>query len=334
MSYIYVVGFGDTGRVKVGYSGRSPERRVEAHKRGARAYLECTEFQEWISIDHEEGVENEKALIAWCRERTGTVTGEYFTLPYSEVLEYAQSLPMTPATDTVERPLITGEWQLKMAQALAQASADAARYSILERMLGKETLRPLIDLLDSERPLPEPGFSIANADITPPEIDALRQHQAEYGLGLSLLDLTAGTAMTSIHTALLNRVHEIQEAGRHDLLDELPNHRIEEVLTPLEYVLWSSWYSLNLIEYIEDAIHNDPEGAEEVLDALKGSLIGQAENTLRKVRQSVDRYPDGSPVRVIREDARVYNYKVRLPWETADPDETFGPAEPALEVVR
>lgn len=39
MSFIYVVGFGDTGRIKVGYSAARPERRVEAHKRGARAYL-------------------------------------------------------------------------------------------------------------------------------------------------------------------------------------------------------------------------------------------------------------------------------------------------------
>lgn len=48
MSFIYVVGFGDTGRIKVGYSAARPERRVEAHKRGARAYLACDSFAEYL----------------------------------------------------------------------------------------------------------------------------------------------------------------------------------------------------------------------------------------------------------------------------------------------
>ncbi len=70
MSYIYIVGFGDTGRVKVGYSAATPERRIEAHKRGARAYLECDDFAEWTSPNHQEGAENERALINKIRRAT------------------------------------------------------------------------------------------------------------------------------------------------------------------------------------------------------------------------------------------------------------------------
>lgn len=331
MSYIYVVGFGDTGRVKVGWSGRNPERRVEAHKRGARAYLECTKFEVWISIDHEEGVENEKALIEWCRERTGEATGEYFTLPFAEVLAFAQTLPMTavpPRTDPrAARDAVHDKW-------LADLTKHATAYRALCGMLGEDALLTLEFVLNRHYPLPEHSAPIRPHSFSPEQLDQVQVSQQMKGLGMNRLDLAAGRVIAAIELALLERQEQARKKGRDDLLEPGETPRVEQTMTPLEYVLWASWRSIDALDYVGDAMFYDPESAAEVLDSLKTHLIREAEKTLRKVRQSVDRYPDGSPVRVIREDARVYNYKIRLPWETADPDETFGPAEPALEVVR
>lgn len=332
MSYIYVVGFGDTGRVKVGYSNATPERRVEAHKRNARAFLECEHFEEWISDDHEEGIENEKSLIAWCRERTGTEVGEYFTLPFSEVVGYAKTLPFSPPRES-EKTENNTPFLTSLFDHLEELRQKADLYDGLTELISEESVSTLLAVFNpNSRPMSEDGMN-APLNMEPAEIERLRQAQEEYGLGLSLPEMATGNVMRDLHISLLRLQSEARVGGRKDLLLEIPSERIEETMTPLEYVLWSSWHSIGLLDHVADAMFDDPGSAAEVVQSLKQALIGEAECTLRKVRQSVSTYPDGSQVRVIRSNKRVHHVKVRRPWESSDPDEIFGPAAPTLEVV-
>lgn len=333
MSFIYVVGFGDTGRVKVGYSNATPERRVEAHKRNARAFLECDRFDEWISDDHEEGIENEKALIAWCREKTGTEMGEYFNLPFSEVVDYAKSLPKTPAKEA-EKPDGPGLFLKILFDRIEEFRKKADLYDDLAGLISEESIHSLLAAFNPNSiPMTEEGMK-APLDMEPAEIERLRKAQEEYGLGLSLLEMAAGNVMRDLHISLLRRQSEARVEGRKDLVLEIPSERIEETMTPLEYVLWSSWHSLHLLDHIGDAMFDDIENAAEILDSLKQTLVSEAENTLRKARQNVATYPDGSPVRVVRSESRVHRVAIRRPWESADPEKIFGPEKPNLKVAK
>lgn len=212
MSYIYIVGFGDTGRIKVGYSAAKPEARVEAHKRGARAYLGCDEFTEWVSPDHKEGVDNERALIKWCRERSRTQVGEYFSLPYGEVLEYAQSLPMTTPNDAAPAaPSYAQSW----GQVVAGLARGNATYPDLREVLGEDGVHILGVTLN-------PSYALPPFVDGPIKIDAeaalrLEAEQHSLGLGMSYLDIVAGVIINKIRCAVLERQDQAFAAGRLDL---------------------------------------------------------------------------------------------------------------------
>lgn len=212
MSYIYIVGFGDTGRVKVGYSAATPERRIEAHKRGARAYLECDDFAEWTSPNHQEGAENERALIAWCRERSQTQVGEYFSLPFAEVLAYGQSLPMTVTSETpTERN--AADWG---ALTMELAHGNAA-YRGLRELLGEDGVDILEFALNPNYPLP--ARSIPVGDVEPQLVADLVAEQASLGLGMSYLDIAAGIVINKIRRATVKRRIQARAAGRLDLAE-------------------------------------------------------------------------------------------------------------------
>lgn len=216
MSYIYVVGFGDTGRVKVGYSNSNPERRVQAHKRGARAFLECDEFDEWISIDHKEGIENEKSLIAWCREKTGIDVGEYFTIPYAEVMEYAKSLKMTP-NHPAEEPAHDHGLDFRVELGMGYAAHKA-----LKESLGEDTVYALEFVLNPNYGLPK--GEVARDDLDPEIFLEVREILGSMGLGATYLDMVAGLAMLRIRANLLDRKRQAFESGRADLLQSGGNY--------------------------------------------------------------------------------------------------------------
>lgn len=215
MSFIYVVGFGDTGRIKVGYSAARPERRVEAHKRGARAYLACDSFAEWVSPDHEEGAANERALIAWCRERSQTQVGEYFTLPYDEVLAYAQSLPMTAP----EVPTSAPEGYIaSMARQNMELGHSHAALLALKGLLGEECVHFLEFGLHPDYALPV--GPILTGEVDQDDVARVRKEQEGMGLGMSYLEIMAGVVINRIRVAVIERRCQAIEAGRLDLASQ------------------------------------------------------------------------------------------------------------------
>lgn len=202
MSYIYVVAFGDTGRIKVGYSLSTPERRIEAHKRGARAFLAATEFQEWTSPDHAEGRDNERRLIEWCRSQDpdSGLTGEYFNIPFVRAAEFARSLPMTPADRReASNSGSDGKW-------LAEMSQGWAAHQAIKELLGEEGAYALEFILNPSYALP--------ANFPPEQDDQVEPIDPS----LTQLDVMAAIVVMRIQTALASRKIQAREEGRLDLL--------------------------------------------------------------------------------------------------------------------
>ncbi len=94
MGYVYVIQF-STGGVKVGQS-RNPERRIADHRDGARAYGSEV-VATWISPEHQNVAENERKLIAFCRQHWSRVRAEYFpAADFGLVAEHAETLTFEP----------------------------------------------------------------------------------------------------------------------------------------------------------------------------------------------------------------------------------------------
>jgi hypothetical protein len=112
MSHVYVIQF-STGGVKVGQS-RSPDRRIEAHRDGGRAYgTEVTAT--WVSPKHQNVDENERELIAFCRQHWSRVRAEYFpAADFELVSEFAKTLTFEPfvsepAPKIVDPPIVAND---------------------------------------------------------------------------------------------------------------------------------------------------------------------------------------------------------------------------------
>lgn len=97
MSHIYVVEFGDSTLIKVGYTS-NPTKRLADHARQGRIFY-GTECRTWLSIDHPRASKNERRLIAWCADRDQSGDGEYFRLPFDSVVAFASSLDFSPLSD-------------------------------------------------------------------------------------------------------------------------------------------------------------------------------------------------------------------------------------------
>ena len=216
MSYIYVIEFGDSGRIKVGYSLRNPEGRLAAHRRDARNLLGCEDCREWLSPDHEEGALNERALIAWCREHAGGFLGEYFFMDFDRVVAFACSLPMTPLAPPTSAPRAPGSVYTDMAEDVA----DAISVRALRALIGAESLQMLEYELNPDYPLPE--IDPNRAEHWPEDaVAAIRSAQSELGMGTSRLELIAGIVITRIQIATERRLQQAIEAERDDLTRDI-----------------------------------------------------------------------------------------------------------------
>ena len=213
MSYIYVIEFGDSGRIKVGYSQGNPQGRLAAHRRDARNLLGREDCREWVSPNHEEGVLNERALIAWCREKAGGFLGEYFTMDFDLAVSFAARLPMTPSLAT---PREGGSIHADMVEDVA----DAISLRAIRSLLGAETLHMLEYELNPDYKLPQ--ASPRHSASWPPEsIAAIRRSQDKLGMGTSRLELIAGIVITRIQVATERRLRQAREANRDDLTRDM-----------------------------------------------------------------------------------------------------------------
>ncbi|WP_027944246.1 GIY-YIG nuclease family protein [Amycolatopsis taiwanensis] len=92
-SHLYVVEFGEHG-VKVGITA-NPKTRMAQHERDGRNFGRLV-TRVWVSGPHAEAAANERAVIAYCRDLAGVSSsrrGEYFSVPYDDVQQYAVGLP-------------------------------------------------------------------------------------------------------------------------------------------------------------------------------------------------------------------------------------------------
>jgi hypothetical protein len=88
--FLYVIGFTGT-RIKVGRTNQ-PNARISSHIRAGRGILGIDPHV-WVSEPHENYKANERTLLSWCRERVQTTDrGEYFDLPFREVVQRAESI--------------------------------------------------------------------------------------------------------------------------------------------------------------------------------------------------------------------------------------------------
>lgn len=161
--HIYVVGFADL--VKVGRT-QHPERRVATHARMGRAFQRDGDIRVWTSARHYHYGRNERHLIDWCRSQDD-VAGEYFRLPFDDVVDFAQTLNFGPMTDAeVAEVRETQSRQGALMDALFPSASSAPSYEVPE-------------------PTPEGFWSAAHDD----EADGDRRVYLDSSMGLPVMNL-------------------------------------------------------------------------------------------------------------------------------------------------
>jgi hypothetical protein len=100
--YLYAIEF-DTGVVKVGQTV-NPRRRLGEHAREAGAFgTVITDY--WISEPHAHYLDNETALISFCRDRAPVVRREYFHgIPIDDAVDFALGLVKSTASADASVP--------------------------------------------------------------------------------------------------------------------------------------------------------------------------------------------------------------------------------------
>lgn len=138
--FVYVIEF-TSGTVKVGQTA-NPEKRLLAHKQGARAHGHAI-ARSWVSMPHVNYDASEQSLIAFCSARWSASSGhEYFAgAGFEQVVEYAKTLPFRRLTAEEEEQLTAREQ--KRAESFIAAlkiglGAPAAVSSILPSRLQLE----------------------------------------------------------------------------------------------------------------------------------------------------------------------------------------------------